>query len=647
MPSSSSRRRPIKKLALLLVLLITVSLRSPLASQTATNQRAKDPSRSPTPVKPLVTQQTPVCPGITVRCPRSVAAGADVPCSVVLNSETKIRDPKYFWSVIPRTEIPKQGLPAITVSTKGVTEESMTVRASLSQIENCSDSAKVLIEHDVVTPPTPEPRCPEIILRCPNSVVAGENVSCSVDLLGGTPGAIPKYSWRVTPGNIIRGQGTSGIEVSTANVRETGVRVSLNLEGFGRSCGARSRVQLQRRDDTTSNTTPTPTPSPAPTDAPTPTSSATAVGILTPSPSESVSPESPMFSIKSSTSIFWILVAAGAIGALVLLLNMMMRVKAVVAFDPEFRSAPASSEPASTEVADREQRFDAMILAAKKKQDDEVSCTVFSPHQASRGDGFLVQAFAHLKEQAPRLLEIAKQADMAAEQRVSEKLGTIERGQELGFYLEMPGLEIDEPQQSLVWLGEITSVKFGVTVPEDFKPHSINCKLSVSLHNVPIGHIRFNFKIAAAPQPDESDAGLEAHEDFVRYKLAFISYASTDRSEVLKRVQMLDLAKIKYFQDLLSLEAGKQWEPLIYRYIDECDVFYLFWSTAAKNSQWVEKEVQRALNRKGDKLEAPPEIMPVPIEGPPPVAPPPYLASIQFDSKFLYFINPRDNSSSQ
>jgi hypothetical protein len=109
----------------------------------------------------------------------------------------------------------------------------------------------------------------------------------------------------------------------------------------------------------------------------------------------------------------------------------------------------------------------------------------------------------------------------------------------------------------------------------------------------------------------------------------------------MKRVQMLDLAKIRYFQDLLSLDAGKEWEPLIYRYIDECDVFYLFWSTAAKKSKWVEQEVLHALKRKGDKVESPPEIMPIPIEGPPPVEPPPYLASIHFDSKFLYFINPR------
>jgi hypothetical protein len=59
----------------------------------------------------------------------------------------------------------------------------------------------------------------------------------------------------------------------------------------------------------------------------------------------------------------------------------------------------------------------------------------------------------------------------------------------------------------------------------------------------------------------------------------------------------------------------------------------------------VKKEVQHALQLRGDDFNAPPEIIPIPIEGPPPVKPPRYLAAIHFDSKFLYFINPKDKST--
>lgn len=122
------------------------------------------------------------------------------------------------------------------------------------------------------------------------------------------------------------------------------------------------------------------------------------------------------------------------------------------------------------------------------------------------------------------------------------------------------------------------------------------------------------------------------------YKKAFISYASPDRKEVLKRVQMLELSGIKFFQDLLSLNPGERWERALYREIDGSDVFFLFWSSDAKKSEWVMKEVDYALKRKGNSDFAPPEIIPVIIEGPPLVSPPPELAHLQFNDHLIYFM---------
>jgi hypothetical protein len=101
---------------------------------------------------------------------------------------------------------------------------------------------------------------------------------------------------------------------------------------------------------------------------------------------------------------------------------------------------------------------------------------------------------------------------------------------------------------------------------------------------------------------------------------------------------MLQLAGTEFFQDLLSLEPGERWERALYREIDKSDVFYLFWSSAAKRSQWVMKEVEYALKRKGNDDAAPPAIVPVIIEGPPPVAPPPELAHLHFNHHIIYFM---------
>lgn len=283
---------------------------------------------------------------------------------------------------------------------------------------------------------------------------------------------------------------------------------------------------------------------------------------------------------------------------------------------------------------------------------DEVSGTVYAPGQAAQGDSFLVQVFIHLPEQADALDELAKEADEDARRRIASRLQKkIERGTELTFHLQMQGLTVDDDVQSCVWEGEPVCVQFGVSVPEDYKPRNIIGTVTVSEMSVPIGHLRFKFKVteaqsaedkADAPSPEPQPAG-----NLTRYQQAFISYASKDRQEVLKRVQMLNLAKIKFFQDLLTLEAGDDFEKQIYENIDKSDVFFLFWSKAASESEWVMKEVEYAVKRRADKELPDPEIIPVIIEGPPAVKPPEELSHIHFNDKLIYFINTAETLQQQ
>lgn len=100
---------------------------------------------------------------------------------------------------------------------------------------------------------------------------------------------------------------------------------------------------------------------------------------------------------------------------------------------------------------------------------------------------------------------------------------------------------------------------------------------------------------------------------------------------------MLPRAGIEFFHDVLTLEPREKWEKTLYKEIEKSDVFFLFWSNAAKNSEWVMKEVRYALKEKA--LLGNPEIVPVIIEGPPPVAPPPELKDIHFNDRFIYFLN--------
>ena len=269
---------------------------------------------------------------------------------------------------------------------------------------------------------------------------------------------------------------------------------------------------------------------------------------------------------------------------------------------------------------------------------DLVDCSVFSPPAVDCGDMFLVQVFVHLPEQAEIAKQHAQEFDPDARQLEVRSLGIpIERGTELTFYLSIPKLEVDDPMQQLIWNGKADSVQFGVTVPPDLTQKAVIGTVTVSQNSIPIGHLKFKLSITPAASSNSSEP-QPVGEAARLYKKAFVSYSSLDRKEVLKRVQGLAATGIEVFQDVLNLEPGARWEQELYRHIDECDLFLLFWSTAAKESKWVLKEVLYALERQGEDGLHSPEIIPVIIEGPPLVPPPNELQHLHFNDKLLYLI---------
>jgi hypothetical protein len=285
---------------------------------------------------------------------------------------------------------------------------------------------------------------------------------------------------------------------------------------------------------------------------------------------------------------------------------------------------------------------DAAAAAAGATQEaDEVHCTVYAPAQTAPGASFMVVAFAHLEEHAELLAAEAKERDASVVRRGSEELDeTVVRGQELTFQLTMGDLEIDEPSQSFKWKGKLKTIEFFVKVPKTFEQTAVNCKLLVLCESVPIGHVKFKLDVTAAASA--AKAVEPEPQAFHRYRNVFISYDSDDRSEVLRRVQMLDMVGINYFQDMLSLKPGERWEKQLYKHIDECDVVFLFWSVSSRESEWVEKEVKYALEHKRSQQDGLPEIMPVIFDGPEEAPPPAYLSEYHFNDKFDYFIKGED-----
>lgn len=275
--------------------------------------------------------------------------------------------------------------------------------------------------------------------------------------------------------------------------------------------------------------------------------------------------------------------------------------------------------------------------AEEAEDDDLVECTVFASPVAEPGWSALVQVFAHLPLQASDAAALAQEFDRSAARRaVTSLLSQVARRSILTFELEVPGAEVADSVQALRWDGRPQAVQFSVVPPHEALDTTLIATVRISQDSVPIGHVKFRLEVSDRPcAPDEVEPVADQAQ---RYQTAFLSYASQDRSHALRAGQMLRAVGIDYFQDVLNLEPGERWERRLYEAIPGRDLFFLFWSSSAADSEWVRKEVRYALKCNADDADDQPQIKPVILERPP-VPPWPEVAHLHFNDPIAYFLD--------
>jgi hypothetical protein len=266
-----------------------------------------------------------------------------------------------------------------------------------------------------------------------------------------------------------------------------------------------------------------------------------------------------------------------------------------------------------------------------------VETAVFCPAAVAKASVFLVQVFLYPPGGETAVSAAARSADEKAVHRGSYSLPlNLPHGTRIDVHLDFAALSVAEPDAVIVWRGRAASVQFEAAVPRDATQSAAIGRVRFALGGVPAGTLRFQVGLldaeeVSAPVARRPTQGL-------KYRQAFVSYSSADRAEVLRRVQAFKIAGISVFQDILDLDPGERWDRALYREIDRCDVFFLFWSRAAAASEWVTKEIEYALSRQQGDESRPPEIQPVPIEGPPVVPPPRNLSHLHFNDALLAHI---------
>jgi len=266
-------------------------------------------------------------------------------------------------------------------------------------------------------------------------------------------------------------------------------------------------------------------------------------------------------------------------------------------------------------------------------QIDLVHFSVSSPPAVQPNKQIIVDVWAHLEQQRAEVASRVQQASIPTEAPpVIRPKGPfkIERGTLLFVRLKFQDLIVEPAEDVILWEGEIGNASFVVSVPADTAEGvrigsvTVHCEEGLQIARIPLQLLIKNEVAHCEP----------IEQSLHRVRKAFVSYAGADLDEVLSRIQGMQkiIPDLDVFLDVVKLRSGEDWEKRLWTVIPESDVFYLFWSAAAKESPWVEKEWRCALTSRGIDF-----IDPVPLVSPKEVPPPEELAKMHFNDWSLAY----------
>ena len=262
-------------------------------------------------------------------------------------------------------------------------------------------------------------------------------------------------------------------------------------------------------------------------------------------------------------------------------------------------------------------------------QKDHVNFSAMAQGQLEAGSRFILDIWAHTQSQTKQVE--ARANEMGRGGLKGTKQGVpVEQGRVLDVRLDLPGFDVADPVGVLVWNGEPVNASFPVTVPKDCTKGPHLGVATMSSGRVMICKIDFQIEIGVGARAASEDLTVKA----VYPEKAFASYSSQNRDEVMLCLQMAQkwAPKMKVDIDVISLRSGQDYREVLERLIPAQDVFYLFWSKPASQSEEVEWEWRLALRKKGLGF-----IDIIPLEDPRQVPPPEELSSLHFNDKWLAF----------
>ncbi len=252
---------------------------------------------------------------------------------------------------------------------------------------------------------------------------------------------------------------------------------------------------------------------------------------------------------------------------------------------------------------------------------EEVKLGAATPKSVSSGQEFVAHFVAYPAGREREVRKLLKAQSPKATPVLGARTCRWRRGITVAVRVRGECLEIEQPEQTFTWKGDIESLDFAARVVKGTPQREVVVKYDVLVEGFVVAGLRLTMKVTARPGRDKRTS-VSAYAP----RTAFASYSKPDRSVVTHMIGAIQRAAgIDVFEDCLDLNPGDEWKPRLGREIKKRDLFMLFWSASAAASTWVEWEWRLALrNKRGERFQI------HPLE--PDVTPPKPLQGLHFGS---------------
>lgn len=254
--------------------------------------------------------------------------------------------------------------------------------------------------------------------------------------------------------------------------------------------------------------------------------------------------------------------------------------------------------------------------AAKKVRPtrvDSVAFSVLSPEKVKAGEYSSIDVYMYTKSQRRIIEKAIKSAKQAVKE--TEKSGfSVSRGTEVTIILTSDDVTVTDETDTRTWNGDCISFDYQFLVPEDYSRKQIAFTCQVLFGGIQITRLHFTVGLTGG-----TAARVPVKVKRRDCRKAFVSYSHKDEKRVLAQLRAITevAPRMIFWLDSQSMDNGDVWRQEIRRAIRNADVFLLFWSVCAMQSDEVEKEWRYAKKKKGIRF-----ILPVPLD-PPAMCPPP------------------------